>query len=153
MKYFIERDSGSLLIKTAFQIILLFFIFQGAIAQEPPPRPLRVTVNQNLSFGAFYQGPAGGTVTVNTDATRVATGSIVLLGMGFTFSPAIYRIVSTPGRVVSLLNSGAIPLAGSNGGSLTLNLGTSNPSFSIPNYCRASITLHRGDTNNWEPCG
>jgi hypothetical protein len=113
--------------KQLLYIILLLFIFQAAIAQEPPPRPLKITVNQNLSFGAFYHGAGGGTVTVKTDLSRIASGDVVLLTMGYPFSPAIYTLTGTPGRIVSFLNPGEITLAGSNGGSLKLNLGTSNP--------------------------
>jgi hypothetical protein len=111
----------------AIHIILLFLIFQAAMGQEPPPRPLRITVNQNLGFGAFYQGAAGGTVTVRTDLSRIATGDVILLTMGYSFSPAIYTLTGTPGRIVSFLNPGDITLPGSNGGSLKLNLGSSNP--------------------------
>jgi hypothetical protein len=127
MKYSQHKGKVRILIRIAIQIILLLFVFQGAIAQEPPPRPIKVTLNTNLSFGAFYQGVAGGTVTVNTDLTRTATGSVVLLpGMG-TFSPAIFRIVANPGRIVSLLNTGDIALTRAGGGSMNLHFGVSNP--------------------------
>lgn len=127
MNYLKFSGHRRLSIKTALQIILLLCIFQVAWAQEPPPRPLRITVDQNLGFGAFYHGAGGGTVTVNTDLSRVATGDVVLLTMGYSYSPAIYRIIGTPGRIISLLNPGNIILPGSNGGTLRLNLNNSNP--------------------------
>ena len=102
-------------------------------------------MNQNLSFGAFYQGAGGGTVTVNTDLSRVATGQVILLNMGYTFSPAIYRIVGTPGRIISLLNPGNIFLPGSNGGTLRLNLGNSNPASPFV-LSSATLLLNIGGT-------
>lgn len=98
---------------------------------EPPPRPLTVTVNlsSNLSFGAFYQGNAGGSVYIYPDGSRSATGDIVLLGMGYSVSTALFDVTAYPGTLVSIL-PGTSVLTGTNGGSLTLKTGepvTFNP--------------------------
>jgi hypothetical protein len=127
-----KREETSDFCSRRFLLILLPVIFllaatQVAKAQEPPPRPIIVTVTQNLSFGAFYHGAVGGNVTINTAGSRSATGDIVLLTMGYTFSAAIYRIVGHPGTVVSLLNGPDVLLPGSNGGSLSLHIGISDP--------------------------
>ena len=96
--------------------------------QEPPPRPVTVTVTaQNLSFGAFSQGPAGGTVTINSAGARSATGDVILLSLGYTFSTALYEVVGNPGTVVSLLNGPDVLIPGSNGGSMLLHIGASSP--------------------------
>jgi hypothetical protein len=108
-------------------VILLLIISLDARAQEPPPRPINVTVNQDLGFGAFYHGAVGGDVTVNPDGSRSATGDVVLLTLGYPFSAAEYRIVGRPGTVVSLLNGPDVLLPGSNGGSLNLHIGSSDP--------------------------
>lgn len=110
-----------------FYVLLLISISLQLKAQEPPPRPVIVTVNQDLSFGAFSHGAAGGTVTVTAASSRSATGDIILLSLGFPFYSAIYRIVGRPGTVVSLLNGPDVLLPGSNGGSLSLHIGNSNP--------------------------
>jgi hypothetical protein len=96
-------------------------------AQEPPPRPVGVTLVQNLSFGAFSHGFAGGTVTIEPAGTRTATGDIILLTLGYSFTPATFRLVANPGTVVSVLNGSDISLAGSNGGSMLLHLGSTDP--------------------------
>ena len=112
-----------------FQILscLLFFAVSGsAIAQPHPPRPINVTVNQNLGFGTFYHGVLGGSVSVSPAGVRSATGDVVLLVSGLYFA-AIYRITGPPGTVVSLLNGPDVLLPGSGGGTLSLHIGNSIP--------------------------
>jgi len=109
-------------------IIILFFTFSPELsAQEPPPRPIEVTVNQNLAFGAFAQGAVGGTISINPASGRSFSGDIILLNLGYTFSAAIYKLVANAGTVVSLLNGPDVSLPGSNGGSMTLHIGASDP--------------------------
>lgn len=108
--------------------ILLLTGFYEINAQEDPPRPVVVNATaQILSFGAFYHGPAGGTVNIDPDGSRTASGDIVLLGLGYLFSAALFEVFANPGTVISILNGPDAILAGSNGGSLTLQLGSSNP--------------------------
>lgn len=97
--------------------------------QEQPPRPITVTVSlsQNLNFGAFYHGNIGGTVIIYNDGSRSSTGDIVLLTMGYTFSTGLYDVVANPGTLVSILNGPNAILTGSNGGSMILELGESDP--------------------------
>jgi len=109
-------------------VIFLFAASRQTIAQEPPPRPVQVTVTaQILGFGAFYHGAVGGTVMIAPDDTRSATGDVVLLGMGYLFSSARYEIIANPGTVISILNGPNVNLPGSNGGFLTLQVGASDP--------------------------
>lgn len=99
-----------------------------SVAQEPPPIPITVTPTaQGLSFGAFYHGAAGGTVTISPTGTRSATGDVVLLTMGYSFSAALYEIVANQGSLISILNGPDVSLPGSNGGTLTLQIGSSDP--------------------------
>ena len=109
--------------------VIFLFITPGQLnAQEDPPRPVQITVTaQILSFGAFYHGAAGGTVTIDPDDTRSATGDIVLLGMGYSFSSALYEILANPGTIISVLNGDDATLTGDNGGTLTLQVGDSDP--------------------------
>jgi hypothetical protein len=108
-------------------VVFLFIFSQCLTGQEPPPRPLEVTVTQNLVFGAFAQGAAGGTITVNSAGVRSFTGDIILLNLGYFFYAATYRITGNAGTVVSILNGPDVSLPGSNGGSMTLHIGTSSP--------------------------
>ena len=92
----------------SFLLILIIFLLLPSVvlvAQEPPPRPISVTVTaQGLSFGTFTQGAAGGTVTVTATGTRSATGDVVLLSLTPLHSAAMYEVVGNPGTLVSLLN-------------------------------------------------
>lgn len=117
--------------KPLFLIGVLVLVVKGTtIAQVQPPRPLSVFVNpaQPLSFGAFYQGPIGGSVTVSPTGSRSSTGDVVQAGFGYTFSPAMFEVEGLPGTIVSILNGPDVTLTGSNGGSLLLHIGASGPS-------------------------
>lgn len=105
--------------------IILIAKHQVIVAQNPPPTVEIVTL-QNLSFGAFY-GAMGGTVTINSVGSRSATGDIILLNIGYSFSTASYKIYAAPFTVISLLKGPGVTLTGSNGGSLTLEIGDSYP--------------------------
>jgi hypothetical protein len=114
-----------------FIMLLLFFsaitVFKIG-AQEPPPRPVEVIITpQNLCFGAFYQGITGGKITIDSGGARSATGDIVLLNLGYSFSSALFHLVGNAGTVISILNGPDAILSGSNGGSMTIRLGSSEP--------------------------
>ena len=135
-------------------VIFMLSLSQEANGQEPPPRPVAVTVTQELGFGAFYHGAVGGTVTINSDASRSSTGDVVLLGLGYPFSTAIYELVANPGTVISLLNGPDVLLPGSGGGSLSLHIGASNPAspfvttapYPVPTILNVGGTLTVGNS-------
>lgn len=108
--------------------VLLFLVLSSAtFAQEDPPRPIVVTVTaQQLTFGAFTHGAIGGTVIISPTGLRSSTGDVILLGI-YPFNPTLYEIVANPGTVISILNGPDAILPGSNGGSITLTIGNSNP--------------------------
>lgn len=108
--------------------LLLCFNCLSAHAQQPPPRPISIYVNpaQGLIFGAFFQGVSGGTVIVYPDGSRSVTGTIMQANLGFPFSPAIFEVEANPGTLVSILNGPDVMLAGSNGGYIQLEIGTSS---------------------------
>jgi Domain of unknown function (DUF4402) len=100
-----------------------------------PPDPARISVYtvQNLHFGAFTQGAIGGTVAISSTGTRTASGDVVLLNMGVSYLEAIFEVEGIAGTVVSILNGPNATLTGSNGGSMSMSIGSSTPSgpFSI----------------------
>lgn len=109
-------------------VIILLLLPSTSFSQEPPPRPIRITVTaQQLTFGAFTHGAAGGTVTVNPSGLRTSTGDVVLLDLGYAYYPTVYEIIAIPGTVISILNGPDAILTGSSGGSITLTVGSSDP--------------------------
>lgn len=108
----------------------LFFlmILTGLLAQDPPDMPSRsIVVNstQNLSFGVLtiLSGSTGGTVTVDYNGMRTASGSVVLLNSSPQAQQGIYEVKICPGRLVNISYPNSVVLTGNNGGSLTMNLG------------------------------
>jgi hypothetical protein len=121
-----------LLMKFLFVNVLIFtsiFCYAQTPTDSLPGDPggLYVYTIQNLSFGAFYHGNTGGTVMLAADGSRSATGDIVLLNLGVTYVNAIFEIEAPPGTIVSILNGPDATLTGSNGGSMSLNIGSSSP--------------------------
>lgn len=108
-------------------ILASLFYFQSS-AQEMPPRPVSVSIVQSLSFGAFSNGMSGGSITITPFGMRSATGTIILIDMGYLYFPAIFRVGGNPGTILHLLNGPDETLTGSNGGTLLLQIGESNVS-------------------------
>lgn len=134
-------------------IILLFAASTEIIAQEDPPRPPSITPTTDLSFGAFYPGAAGGTITISPAGSRTSTGDVVLLGLGYLFSAAHYNVYSNAGTVISILNGPDVPLTWS-GYSMNLHIGISNPAspfvntnpYSVPTELTVGATLSVGNS-------
>ncbi len=107
-------------------IFLLAMCFH-AEAQMKPPRPISVYTAQGVSFGAFSQGSSGGSVVISASGSRSATGSVSLIGMGFSYHSAIFEVDANQGTLISIVNGADATLTGSNGGSITLHVGSSLP--------------------------
>jgi hypothetical protein len=98
-----------------------------AMAQEMPPRPVGLGIIQNLAFGAFSLGGTGGAVTITPYGSRIGTGGVILIGLGYAYFPAIFTLEGNPGTIMHPLNGPDAILYGSNGGTLTMHLGDSFP--------------------------
>lgn len=105
-------------------LILLISMFKMVLSQ-----PIVITNTQDLNFGIFCQSDdIGGTITVSNTGTRSSTGNVTLIGQ--TFSYAAFTITTDSTNQFSLqIDKPAISLSGSNGGSMLLQIGTSNPEF------------------------
>ena len=116
--------------KLAFAVcVCIIFLFSAhpLTAQEPPPKPIRVTTFQNLSFGAFFQGVAGGNVIIYPNGSRSVTGDVIQANLGFTYFPAIFEVEANPGALLVIQKGPDVQLPGSNGGSMTLHIGDTDP--------------------------
>jgi hypothetical protein len=130
-------------------VVLMYSVSLELKAQEPPPRPIRIDVTaQGLSFGAFYHGAGGGTVIILPSGSRSSTGTVVLLSLGIPFSAALFQVHANRGTVISILNGPDTILSGTPSGTMTLHIGSSNPSspfVSNVNY-NIAILLYIGGT-------
>lgn len=116
-----------------FSVLAIFSFTRSAFGQEDPPRPLEVYTYQNLSFGAMIQGNSGGEVRIDPQGSRSVTGDLILANMGHQYGPAVFEIVANPGAVITINNGPDIELTGSNGGHITMHIGTSIPSSPFVN--------------------
>jgi hypothetical protein len=86
-----------------------------------------VTTVQHLGFGAFIQGSYGGSVTLSNQGQRSATGSVILLNLGQAYYQALFDVVAPEGTIISFTNGPDATLTGSNGGTMSLRLGSPDP--------------------------
>jgi hypothetical protein len=139
-------------------VLLWFLGSREASAQEPPPRPIRINATaQGLSFGAFYHGATGGTITITPASARSSTGDVVLLGLGFPFSAALFEVHAHRGTVISILNGPDAVLTGIPSGTMSLHIGSSNPAspfvsnvnfnVAIPLYIGGILTVGNSAAN------
>ena len=88
---------------------------------------LKVTVRQEINFGAFTQGHSGGSITILPQGTRMSSGAVVPLNFGSAYLPLILEIEGPKGSIVSMMADQITILTGSNGGIMKLKLRGSNP--------------------------
>lgn len=149
MKTAIKRPQSCMI--RSLLLILATFASLISFAQEPTdslpgdPGGFAVYTIQNLSFGAFTFGSSGGTLTVSNSGSRSSSGDIIPLNLGVIYCQAVFEIEAPEGTIFWILNGPNSTLLGSNGGSMSLSIGTSDPAspFNVinPSPARTSISL------------
>jgi len=141
--------------KMLFLLTALLFCTVASNAQpDLPQRTITVTATQAIHFGTFcVTGGAGGTVIVGFDGSRSSTGDILLLPISPTAQPAIFEVKLCQGRNVIITFAATAILTGSNGGTLTLDIGPtekgiSGSSFTTNSDCNFITPLRVGGTLN-----
>lgn len=123
-----KRTFINFFLVTAFTFTSLFCAAQTPTDSLPgDPGEMYVYTVQNLAFGAFCHGNTGGSVMLTSNGSRSTTGDVIALNLGIQFFNAIFELEAPPGTIVSILNGPDATLTGSNGGAMTLSLGTSSP--------------------------
>lgn len=138
-------------IKRPLFILILGFISVFSFAQNPTdtipqdPGAMSVYTIQNLSFGAFSHGNTGGNVIISNSGTRSVTGDVIPLNMGVQYFHAIFEIDAPQGSIISILNGPDATLTGSNGGSISLQIGNSDPAspftITVPQPVRTQVNI------------
>lgn len=123
-----------------------------------PQRTATIRAVQQLNFGdmTIVSGSSGGTVTVDSEGTRTATGRVILLNMGSTAQQAIFEFRLCPGRMVTVTYPTQIIMNGSNGGTLNLHvkplrigsvsIGAGSGTFTSNKGCDDIHLIHVGGT-------
>lgn len=98
--------------KKSFLMFSALFVLSYSLLKgqnnAPPPLPQRIvtaTVDSELSFGdiSMEYASLGGTVSVTPAGIRYATGDVVLMNLGLSYSPAELSFRLCPGRSVKVL--------------------------------------------------
>jgi hypothetical protein len=112
------------------EILLIMWCFSLSAMAQPglPQRTATVSATQTLNFGdlTIISGSSGGTVSVDYNGSRTATGNIVLLNLGNSFHQAIFEFKLCPGRLVTINYSPTVTLNGSGSGNILLHIGPTN---------------------------
>ena len=121
------------LLKTLVVLLLLVSATKAGAQVNPTdsvpgdPGALSVYTIENMSFGAFSAGSTDGTVVISNSGLRSVTGDIIALNMGVLYYQSIFDIDAPRGSVVSVMNGADAVLRGSNGGTMTMHIGSSSP--------------------------
>ena len=134
--------------------IMAFLIYSSVSFAQPrlPPRSTTVNATQAIHFGTIaVTGGSGGTVTVGYDGSRSSSGDIMLFSIAPVAKAAIFEIKLCEGRNVNISFDASTILTGSNGGTLTLNIGPTdrggNGAIFVTNGdCNYITTLRVGGT-------
>ncbi|MEP6713762.1 MAG: DUF4402 domain-containing protein [Ferruginibacter sp.] len=94
---------------------------------EKNSEAINITIKQNLQFGVFSQGAGGGTIIISPEGSRSVTGAILPLNFGLNYFQSVLEVEAPQGSIISIINGPDAVLTGSNGGTMTLQIGKSNP--------------------------
>ena len=130
----------------------VFFIVINITYAQPglPQRTITVQAIQALNFGTFaLTGGGDGTVTVGFDGTRTSNSNVFLADVSQTAQQAIFEIKLCQGRNVTITYVPSISLTGSNGGTMTLDIGPTEKggigsTFEVDNDCNFITILQVG---------
>ena len=73
-------------------------------AQEKPPKPIKITVDnlRHLNFGKVIPFGAGGTVTIENNGSRSSNTNNILLLSDTSFGAALFIVHALPGTLITI---------------------------------------------------
>ena len=85
---------------------------------------------------------------IDPSGARSSTGDVVLLGLSYPYSAAMFEVHAHPGTIIAILNGPDAPLTGSPSGSMNLHIGSSDPAspFVSNVHFNVAIPLYIGGT-------
>jgi hypothetical protein len=84
-----------------------------SISQEE--HHISITNLSGLSFGTFYPGRFGGSIEINKDGVRTASGSVILLNSELNASAAIFEIKCPSNTMIHIMIDNSIELRDESG--------------------------------------
>jgi hypothetical protein len=144
-----------LMVFVCFVIGLLDGIEAQTKTSAPPLPNVNGTIKfiQAINFGSFTLNPStssGGTVTIDYATGSRASGGDVILIPSDAGQRGIYYYYLCPGRQVTVTYDNTIPLAGNNGGSMSLvittTLGANGSTFVSAKGCDEPTIIGVGGT-------
>ena len=122
------KQKSIIVLTTVLSLLSMQGFSQGIPTDTIPPDPasIKVYTVQNMHFGAFTQGAIGGTVQISPAGIRSSTGDVILLNMGVSYFEAIFEVEGIVNTSVSIMNGPNATLTGSNGGSMSMAIGSSS---------------------------
>jgi hypothetical protein len=90
-----------------------------------------VVTLRHPSFGSFYCGSGGGSITIETDGTRTAEGDVILMSSGMATAPAVFEVRCEPYTMVQMFRDEEFFLRGSNGDLLRVTILSTVPAFPV----------------------
>jgi len=91
--------------------------------------PVDVFMLRHPSFGSFYCGGNGGSITIELDGTCSAEGDIVLMNAGVAVAPAVFEIKCTPFTMIQLFRDSYFMMRSNEGSVLRARIVATNPAF------------------------
>ena len=133
---------------------LVFFLCMNTTYAQPnlPQRSMTVQATQALNFGTFaLSGGGDGIVTVGFNGSRTAVSNVYLADVSPLAQQAIFEIKLCQGRNVTITYLPTAIITGSNGGTMTLDIGPTEKggigsTFEVDNDCNFITILQVGGT-------
>ena len=109
-------------------LMISIIIVIPAMAQEKPPRPIKIIVNlaRYLNFGTIIPtSVSGGTLHVDYDGTPTPNGDILLLH-SYLCTSLLFIVDAEPGVLINIIYPVPNPVLNNGGNHLQMHLGTPN---------------------------
>lgn len=100
--------------------------------------PVDVFMLRHPSFGSFYCGSNGGSITIELDGTSHAEGDIVIMNAGVAVAPAVFEIRCAPFTMIQLFRDSYFMMRSNEGSVLRARIVSTNPTFPLVSPANAA---------------
>ena len=127
---------------------------EQSLSTNQEEQHVSITTLADFSFGAFYPGKFGGSIEINADGVRSASGSVILLNSESNASAAIFEIRCPSNTMIQIVVDGKIELQTASGETILCEPMLTEPSqFVSPNNAEAGFLYSIGAKLNIQDAG